>query len=117
MVSEMTIEEMTTVSYILLAVAVILGIVAVVLFVTMKIPKAYRAVKGQKKSKRRHRGKRKHHAAPKTADRKKHNSVTMKLEKQLQHKHMEEETEVLSEQEVKFTIVQDITFIHVDEEL
>ena len=115
MVSDMTIEEMTAVSYILFAIAVILGIVAVVLFVTMKIPKAYRAVKGQKK--RRHRGKRKHHVAPQKADKKKHNTVTMKPEKQLQQTQLEEKTEVLSEHEVKFTIVQDITFIHVDEEL
>lgn len=105
----MTIEEMTTMSYILLAIAVVLGIVAVVLFFSLKIPKAYRAVKGQKKSRRRRVGRKQmRHQPPKERNSEKSNAETVKLE---------EETVALCEDEVHFTMLQDITYVHAEEEL
>lgn len=103
MVCEMTIEKMTTLSYILLAFAIILGITAVVLFFTLKIPKAYRIVKGQKKKKAKRRITKKEKQSPKT--------------KKLKESFIQEgETVVMREEEVYFHMLQDITFVHVDKE-
>lgn len=104
MVCEMTIEEMTAVSYILLAFAIILGIVTVVLFFTLKIPKAHRAVKGQRKHKRKKRITGKTKDIPKT----------VKLEESFMQ---EGETVLMAEDKVHFTILQDITYVHAEEEL
>ncbi len=103
MVCEMTIEEMTAVSYILLTFAIILGIVTVVLFFTLKIPKAHRAVKGQRKHKRKKRITGKTKDIPKTV--------------KLEESFMQEETMVMTEDKVHFTILQDITYVHAEEEL
>lgn len=99
----MTIEKMTMLSYILLAFAIILGITAVVLFFTLKIPKAYRIVKGQKKKKIKRRIANKEKQTPKT--------------KRLKESFVQEsETVTIREEEVHFHILQDITFVHVDKE-
>lgn len=114
MVHEMTMEEMITVSYILLAIAVVIGIVAVVLFFTLKIPKAYRVVKGQKSSKKRHKRKKRKRYVQQKRNAGKSISVTAKLDEKRQQNS---ETEVFCEDEVRFTMLQDITYVHVEEEL
>ncbi|MEE1256937.1 MAG: hypothetical protein UHN47_10535 [Lachnospiraceae bacterium] len=92
----MTIEEMTMMSYIFLIIAVVLGIVAIVLFFVWKIPKGYRTVKGQKRYR-----KRVHHkqrtCKPETAQ-----TETIKLD-------------VKQQEKVQFTVLQDITFVHAEE--
>ena len=92
----MTIEEMTIMSYIFLIIAVVLGIVAVVLFFVWKIPKRYRSVKRQKRHRKRaHRKARE--SKSKTAQ-----SETVRLDAKKQEK-------------VQFTVLQDITFVHAEE--
>lgn len=91
----MTIENMTIMSYALLAVAVMLGIVAVVLFFTLKIPKAYRSVKGQGKNRKR----KKKCKEPKRV------VETVQLEQYSQPQ----------DNGVHFTVLQDITYIHTKE--
>lgn len=114
MVRRMTIEKMTILSYILLVVAVMLGIVAVVLFFTLKIPKAYRSVKGQRKSKK------------KTKDNNKTKKQRVSLEMQMQSWKTEtmrlkegecqlQQTEQSPEDKVTFELLQDITYIHTEE--
>ena len=99
----MTIEKMTILSYALLALAITLGMVTVVLFFTLKIPKAYRAVKGQKRSKK------KKHMSSRKNDRK------SRLETEKRKQEQMNETEMLMEEAVQFTILQDITYVHADE--
>lgn len=116
----MTIEEMTTMSYVFLAIAVVLGIVAVILFVTLKIPKAYRAVKGQKNSRKRYAGRTKKTASRKSKQRKKsekNSQKTVKLEESRLKDKEEDKTEILNGEKVQFTMLQDITYIHVEEGL
>lgn len=107
MVHKMTIEKMTIMSYIFLVVAVVLGIVAVVLFFTLRIPKAYRAVKGHT-----YRGKRSRHVSARKKMRV-NKPETVKLEEDRQQ---DSETEVFCEGDVQFTVLQDITYVHADEE-
>lgn len=109
----MTIEEMTTMSYVFLAIAVVLGIVAVMLFVTLKIPKAYRAVKGSK-NRRKRAVSRKIKQGRKIQ---KSSSKTVKLKENLSKDKKEEQTEILCGEKVSFTMLQDITYVHVEEEL
>ena len=116
----MTIEEMTTMSYIFLAIAVVLGIVAVVLFITLKIPKAYRSVKGQKNSTKRYAGRRKKTASRKSKQRKKsekNSQKTVKLGGNQSKDKEEDKTEILNGEKVQFNMLQDITYVHVEEEL
>lgn len=109
----MTIEEMRTMSYVLLAVAVMLGIIAIVWFITLKIPKAYRAVKEQKSNKKRCVGKKqKYYVVQNKKKKGKSNLTTVKLEENGKHIL---ETEVLSEEKIRFTILQDITYVFVKE--
>lgn len=106
MVHKMTIENMTMMSYIFLAIAVVLGMIAVILFFTWKIPKGYRAVKGHKKSIN---GKK----ITKRMPSKKGKSETVKLKVNSQY---DGATEVFPGDEVQFVTLQDITFVHADEE-
>lgn len=107
MVCKMTIEKMTIMSYIFLVIAVLLGIVAVVLFFTLRIPKAYRAVKGHT-----YRGKKSRHVSARKKT-KVNKPETVKLEEDWQQ---DSETELFSEDDVRFTVLQDITYVHADEE-
>lgn len=87
----------TVLSYMFLVIAVVLGLIAVVLFFAWKLPKGYRAVKGQKRRKKQ---------AYRTAglsEKKPERAQTVKLEKKQQEK-------------VPFIILQDITFVHAQEE-
>ena len=92
----MTIEEMTTMSYIFLVIAIVLGIIAVVLFFVWKIPKSYRAVKGQKRYKK------KAHRTTRLNNEKTGQAETVRLDAKQQEK-------------VQFTTLQDITFVHTEE--
>ena len=94
----MTIEEMTMMSYVFLVIAILLGIIAVILFFVWKIPKSYRAVKGQKRRK----GKAKQ--ASKLREKKTGQAETVRLDTKRQEK-------------MQFTTLQDITFVHTEEEI
>lgn len=95
--NKMTIEEMTIMSYIFLVIAILLGIIAVILFFVWKIPKSYRAVKGQKRRK----GKVKQ--VSKLREKKTRQAETVRLDTKQQEK-------------MQFTTLQDITFVHTEEE-
>lgn len=95
--NKMTIEEMTIMSYVFLVIAILLGIIAVILFFVWKIPKSYRAVKGQKRRK----GKVKQVAKLKVKKREQADTVRLDAKRQ---------------ERVPFTTLQDITFVHAEEE-
>ncbi len=99
----MTIENMTAVSYGLLVVAVMLGIIALILFFALKIPKANRVVRGQrtKKQVRTRQSVKKH---------KKTKNPTIQETKILYQKEEKDRGKV------KFTVLQDITYIHINNE-
>lgn len=112
--TDITIEEMTIMSYVLLVVAIVLGIVAVVLFFTLRIPKAYRAVKGHGHNRKRYHGKKKTRHVSQRKKSKKSHPETVKLRDGWEH---DSEIEVLCEETIHFTMLQDITYVHVEEEL
>ena len=94
----MTIEEMTIMSYVFLVIAIVLGIIAVILFFAWKIPKNYRVVKGQKHYKK------KKNRATRLGNERNGQAETVKLDAKQQEK-------------VQFTTLQDITFVHTEEEI
>lgn len=95
--NKMTIEEMTIMSYVFLVIAILLGIIAVILFFVWKLPKSYRAVKGQKRRKG------KAEQAAKLKVEKGGQTETVRLDEKRQER-------------VRFTTLQDITLVHTEEE-